>query len=93
MEPVLHGWGLPGILIAKLGRTLAERKLTLKNLPFGRQKPKRARRLTMSVASSLIYFVSDACVTFLSGLIFYATQNYVFSLAPAVLLPAAREKT
>ena len=87
LEPALHVWGLPGIVLKKFGRFFASRGL-LARLPPGRLRPRKQRRLTLSVASSAVYFAADVCVTSLSGLIYYFSRSYPFSLLP-VLLPAA----
>jgi len=88
LEPVLHVWGLPGIAMKKFGRFLAANRLTSGNLFFSSLKPHKNRRLSLAVASSIIYLMTDVCVTALSGVIFYLTRSYYLSLL-AVLLPAA----
>lgn len=88
LEPALHGWGMPGIVLNKFGRWLKARKLTSPALEVGRDKPAVNKRYTLSIASSIIYLFADACVTALSGFLFYLTRSYTISLL-AVLLPAA----
>ena len=88
LEPVLHGWGLPGILLKKFGRWLNFHRLTSRLLSLGHHKSPIKRPLTLSIASSIVYLAADACVTALSGVLFYFTHSYVFCLL-AVLLPAA----
>jgi hypothetical protein len=88
LEPVLHGWGLPGILLKKFGRWLRAHQLTSPVLSLGKRNLALKRPLTLSIASSIIYLAADACVTALAGVLFYLTHSYAFSLF-AVLLPAA----
>jgi hypothetical protein len=86
LEPVLHVWGLPGIILKKFGHWLTSRGLIARKLQLG--SPPKNRRLTLSIASSITYLLADVCVTALSGVIYYFTRSYILSLF-SVLLPAA----
>jgi ABC-type multidrug transport system fused ATPase/permease subunit len=88
LEPVLHVWGLPGIVMKKFGRWLSAHRLTSRLLHLGPRRPHKNRRLALNVASSITYIITDFFVTALSGVIFYFTRSYMLSLL-SVLLPAA----
>lgn len=85
LEPALHGWGYPGILMKKLGRFLAAHAFTANSLALGK-KLRKNRRFTLSIASSITYTLADFFVTALAGVIFYYTRNTYASML-AVLLP------
>jgi hypothetical protein len=87
LEPLLHVWGLPGIVVKKLGKFFAAHRLTSGMFARGRKKAHKTRRLSLAVASSVTYLLTDACVTALSGVLFYLTRSYALSLL-AVVLPA-----
>lgn len=93
LEPMLHSWGMAGMAVSRLRRRMYRRRLLTGGLLHSRS----VRRLPLKrlpegflrdrIASAAAYYLSDSCVTFLAGAVYYATRSRLLSLLPG-LLPA-----